>query len=117
MRYMRGAPRYGPPKMAKPRRVLTQDYKRADAYGGEYEWGQTRTAILRRDNYTCQYRGCGLYSPPPKHGALHVHHVLPISRGGTNAHSNLITLCHPCHRKTHEELDRAHGKRVVYGNR
>lgn len=29
--------------------------------------------------------------------AEEVHHVIPLSRGGTHAESNLMALCKPCH--------------------
>lgn len=52
-------------------------------------WMRIRRFVLRRDNHTCQY--CGRNSGP-----LHCDHVVPISRGGTNALSNLVTACAPC---------------------
>lgn len=33
-----------------------------------------------------------------------VHHILPISKGGTHAQSNLMSLCQSCHTKIHHEL-------------
>ena len=33
-----------------------------------------------------------------------VHHILPLSRGGTNDRSNLMSLCQSCHTKIHNEL-------------
>ena len=33
-----------------------------------------------------------------------VHHILPVSRGGTNEESNLMSLCQSCHNKIHHEL-------------
>ena len=33
-----------------------------------------------------------------------VHHVLPVSKGGTHERSNLIALCRSCHNKIHHEL-------------
>ncbi len=33
-----------------------------------------------------------------------VHHILPISEGGKNEVTNLITLCPNCHRKVHKNL-------------
>lgn len=29
-----------------------------------------------------------------------VHHILPLARGGTHDHSNLMSLCKSCHSKT-----------------
>ena len=33
-----------------------------------------------------------------------VHHILPVSRGGTHSESNLMSLCRSCHNKIHHEL-------------
>ena len=33
-----------------------------------------------------------------------VHHIVPLSRGGTNQFSSLMSLCQSCHTKTHYEL-------------
>ena len=33
-----------------------------------------------------------------------VHHILPISRGGTHAEENLMSLCQSCHTKIHREM-------------
>ena len=33
-----------------------------------------------------------------------VHHILPISQGGTHDTSNLMSLCQSCHTKIHHEL-------------
>ena len=33
-----------------------------------------------------------------------VHHVLPVSQGGTHDRSNLMSLCKSCHNKIHLEL-------------
>lgn len=34
---------------------------------------------------------------------LHVHHVVPVSRGGSHAEENLKVLCSQCHRAAHGE--------------
>ena len=33
-----------------------------------------------------------------------VHHIVPVSRGGTNEDSNLMSLCRSCHNKIHHDL-------------
>ena len=37
-----------------------------------------------------------------------VHHIVPISQGGTHARSNLRSLCKSCHQRTHIELGDRH---------
>ena len=33
-----------------------------------------------------------------------VHHILPVSQGGTHATDNLMSLCQSCHTKIHHEI-------------
>ncbi len=51
----------------------------------------TRSAILARDGYTCQYCGATLAA-----GRLTIDHVLPQSRGGGWAWGNLVAACPAC---------------------
>lgn len=75
-----------------------------DVYGIEYQNGpqkgfyNVKAFVLHRDGYKCQSgRKC-------KHSEkLHVHHIIFRSKGGTNAPSNLITLCEKCHKALHEK--------------
>lgn len=52
---------------------------------------RTRFEVFKRDHFTCQY--CG--SKPPA-VILHIDHITPISKGGTNNLDNLITSCQDC---------------------
>lgn len=54
---------------------------------------RVRFVVFDRDNFTCQY--CGLKAP---NVALEVDHVIPVSKGGTNDISNLVTSCLDCNR-------------------
>lgn len=75
-------------------------------------WQRGRNAyslrILYRDNFTCQ--DCGEFHAfknefgifvPIDDGKLNVHHIVPVSEGGGDEPSNLITLCIDCHLKRH----------------
>jgi len=53
------------------------------------DWATLRLAALERDSYRCTQ--CG-----DTH-QLHVHHILPRHRHGTNQLDNLQTLCKSCH--------------------
>ena len=50
-----------------------------------------RFEIFKRDRFTCQY--CGRKAP---HVELQVDHIIPISQGGSNDFSNLVTSCTDC---------------------
>ncbi len=62
--------------------------------GFNYGYSSRRSAILHRDNYTCQC--CG-----KKNCRLEVHHIKFKSDGGTDDEENLITLCEDCHKGVH----------------
>lgn len=58
---------------------------------------KVRERILMRDNYTCQI--CGLSRKDEPHLALHVDHIVPVSKGGKTIDSNLQCLCWQCNLK------------------
>ena len=55
-----------------------------------------------RERYVAAHPLCerclkeGRYTP-----AEHVHHILPLSEGGTNDEANLMAVCRSCHSKIH----------------
>ena len=64
--------------------------------GPNYGFENTKAMVLNRDNYTCQY--C---KGKHKDSKLEVHHIVFRSQGGSDEESNLITLCHTCHKDLH----------------
>lgn len=60
-------------------------------------WQELRLKVLARDGYKCRRCGANL------RGVFYreVHHIIALGRGGTNAMSNLISLCDKCHDKQH----------------
>lgn len=65
-------------------------------------WLKLRYDILQRDGFTCRY--CG--RSPLQHEAvkLHIDHLIPISQGGTNDPTNLVTACAECNLGKHDVL-------------
>lgn len=60
-----------------------------------------RFEVFKRDSFTCQY--CGRKAPDV---ILHVDHITPVSKGGTNDLMNLVTACQECNSgKSNVELD------------
>jgi hypothetical protein len=51
-----------------------------------------RYRILARDGFKCRY--CG--SSPDDGAKLHVDHIVPVSRGGSDEESNLCAACSDC---------------------
>jgi RRXRR protein/HNH endonuclease len=78
-------------------RIVNPEVDGADYQNGVQKgFYNTKAYVLHRDGYTC-HSGRKL-----KHDSkLHVHHIVFRSNGGTNARSNLITLCETCHSDLH----------------
>lgn len=78
----------------------THKLKNPDVSGVEYQNGDekgfynVKSAVLTRDDYTCQI--CG-----EKDTRLEVHHIQFRSKGGSDRMENLVTLCYDCHSKVH----------------
>jgi len=64
-------------------------------------WKDVARAARERDGRVC--KRCGASGIP-----LDVHHIVYLSRYGTNQKSNLVTLCRPCH-------EREHGREFDFG--
>lgn len=79
------------PSLANPK-IKHWGYQKGTNYGFE----NTKAMVLNRDSYTCQY--C---KGKHKDSKLEVHHIVFRSHGGSDEESNLITLCHTCHKDLH----------------
>lgn len=85
-------------------------------YGGSKEaWKKLSQKVWQRDNYTCRYCkrhrstfNCGEY--------LNTHHILPLSKGGTDSKANLTTICSTCHNKKHGHLGKVYSKNIRLRN-
>lgn len=53
---------------------------------------KVRFEVFKRDSFTCQY--CG--SKPTDDAVLHIDHIHPVSKGGSNDIINLVTSCEGC---------------------
>jgi hypothetical protein len=58
-----------------------------------------RFEVFKRDSFTCQY--CGQSSPDV---ILHVDHINPVAKGGTNSIINLVTSCNECNMGKSDKL-------------
>ncbi|HEX5973211.1 MAG TPA: HNH endonuclease [Gemmatimonadaceae bacterium] len=63
----------------------------------------TNTFLFARDHYRCQYCGRAAVELRPRE-ALTRDHVIPISRGGTNDWTNVVTACSPCNTRKGNRL-------------
>jgi 5-methylcytosine-specific restriction endonuclease McrA len=74
------------------------DFKATNAEGYPQDWDDLRMEILQRDDFKCQ-EGDERCSGP-----LQIHHIIPLSRGGSNNPENLVTLCLYHHSLKHEHM-------------
>ena len=61
------------------------------------DWEERQRQVVDRDGEQCNK--CGNWSQ------LHLHHIKPLSKGGSNKITNLILLCKNCHSKEHSGRD------------
>ncbi|MBO6179439.1 MAG: HNH endonuclease [Selenomonadaceae bacterium] len=57
-------------------------------------WRKIRARVLNANPFCVECRKNGRFTE-----ATEVHHILPLSRGGTNDIENLMPLCKSCHSK------------------
>lgn len=70
---------------------------RADGYPAN--WEEIAKQVRERDQHRCTQ--CGATDR-----SLHVHHMIALSAGGSNAETNLLTLCDDCHASKHPHMRR-----------
>jgi len=63
----------------------------------------TNTFLFARDHYRCQYCRRHVLDLKPRE-SLTRDHLLPLSRGGTNEWSNVVTACSPCNTRKGNRL-------------
>lgn len=60
---------------------------------------KVRFEVFKRDSFTCQY--CGAHPPAV---ILHVDHIDPVAKGGSNHMDNLVTSCESCNQGKSDRL-------------
>lgn len=72
----------------------------------------TNTFLFARDNYTCQYCGRSARQFRSRE-CLTRDHLVPLSRGGTNAWTNVVTSCSSCNIRKSNKLPRECGMKLL----
>jgi len=67
------------------------------------KWESARAQALQRDQRRCQY--CRKTEAYDSSLDLQVHHIKPVSEGGTHDLENLVTLCNKCHWRLHNNFE------------
>lgn len=79
-------------------KLTFSDFSSNYSPGYPQNWEELRLMILERDNFGCQEFDGNCSGP------LQIHHKLPLSKGGTNSTSNLVTLCFYHHALKHDHM-------------
>jgi len=74
----------------------------------------TNTFLFARDRYRCQYCGRLQIELKPRE-SLTRDHLIPLSRGGTNDWSNVVTACSPCNTRKANRLPNVKGLKGPLG--
>ena len=82
----------------KPADISRLGTRSSSYLGSQYpsNWDEISSQARNRDGNECGNCGSS-YN-------LHVHHIVPLSKGGSNNLSNLRTLCSSCHGKLHPHM-------------
>ena len=73
----------------------------------------TNTFLFARDHYTCQYCGRPAAQLRPRE-SLTRDHVVPLSRGGLNSWTNVVTACSACNTKKANHLPDECGMHLLH---
>lgn len=85
---------------------VVKDATRENVHKHAVRRGQAKAkrTILSKTGGVCE----ACHTKMPEVEMLHIHHVMPVSRGGTNAMSNVVVVCPNCHALAHW-MDRTFG--------
>lgn len=78
-------------------KIRRDGYNTVNGFSQKNAWWDLRDFVFKRDKGMCVSCAQQGRRVPGKE----VHHIVPLSRGGTNTPSNLVTLCLSCHERRH----------------
>lgn len=85
------------------KKIRRDTYNTVNGMSKKNGWWEISAAVRKRDNNQCV--DCRLRGILTK--CKDVHHLIPLSRGGTTTMGNLMCLCATCHEKRHNHMYRA----------
>jgi len=84
--------------------IRRDTYNTNNGFSEKSGWWEVRDRVWKRDGGLCRVIINGKQCLKK---ASEVHHIVPLSRGGTNTPANLICICLECHNKRHTHLMRS----------
>lgn len=84
-------------------KIKRDTYNTRNGFSVKNGWWEIRAAVMKRDKNCC----VPCFKRKLVIKAVEVHHIIPLSRGGTTTMANLISVCKDCHDARHGHLARA----------
>lgn len=89
------------------RTIVRESYSTIGGFDSRSGWWDIRKKVVQRAGGKCESRlASGVRCSAP---LQEVHHIRPLSAGGTTTMANLLGMCMQCHNKRHGHLFRARG--------
>lgn len=85
------------PKLSRVAKIQGRAAFSKEAYGSS--WQHLSTTVREQASWQCSKCHKSMFNNKQQ---LHAHHIIPLSKGGSNAQSNLIALCADCHSQEHQ---------------
>lgn len=103
-------PRRGKPPVRSnpPRRSYRSRARRRKI--SDRQWEKVKRWVRCRDGWNCAAR---VLADDCTNEPDHVHHLRPVSQGGTDNEANLLTVCHGCHEWIHEHPSIAYDRGLL----
>jgi 5-methylcytosine-specific restriction endonuclease McrA len=89
-----GAPSNLSPRIGSPAVLGVYSVRPSLIETNRWAWSRLRETVMRRDGNRCRIGG-----PSCLVWASEVDHIIPRIAGGTDALSNLRSVCKPCHKR------------------
>lgn len=80
-------------------KIQSRKFGKKEHYGDN--WGRVSKFVREKSNWICS--NCFKSFSKDK-GGLHVHHLIPLSKGGNCSLANLSSLCRDCHALHHKHM-------------
>jgi 5-methylcytosine-specific restriction endonuclease McrA len=84
--------------------IRRETYSTVNGFTKKDGWWTIRKKVEERSGNRCEARKNGVRCNAPGN---EVHHIIALSKGGTNSMSNLLMLCRDCHDRRHNHLHRS----------
>jgi len=83
--------------------IRRDSYNSYNGWSEKAGWWELVSLVSKRSGGQCEAYYSGIRC---ENRAKEVHHIVPLSKGGANAMSNLIHFCERCHTRRHNHLYR-----------